>query len=246
MLICFFGGWRGEWFKLPHADFYVCTGNMLKECTPEKNKTATNRKMNRRREIYSQGKEVTNLLNRRSLLGNPGAPVYFVRGGKDFVSLAKLYEGGKVEEIEAQKVITNVTSLKITGFGGVTWSTGSRANEKSTAQFEALTNALPEADILVTHLPSYSVGNFYGLLPLHRYIEAESKLRPLKIHAYSGRINDFGTSYNSTYRKGKRGSELLSLACAGGYHLVRWETGVITVVQSLKVNYEKNHSGGSI
>ena len=252
MLICFFSDWRGKWAKLPRADLYVCIGNMLPNhplpITEAENdwEAFYKAKICPRHETYRQGKYIRGLLSRRSLLGNPEAPIVLVRGNRDFVSLSKMF-GGEVYEIGTSATIFHLgirgQELRIGGFRGVSVDMGVWSDELQDEDLSKLVSGLPqELDILVTHSPAYGMMDHvsgyggrpqrWGIKPLTNYLEDQLLVNgPLRVHAFGYVPSCFGYIHRDV---GGR-KDITHLNVATGFQLMEWD-GTDVKVKEIKRN----------
>jgi len=174
MLICHFSDFHGEWYLLPEADVYICTGDML-DNYPTKNFGG----IDRNREIFLQAKALRKI-DGRQYLGNPKAPVVICRGNHDFVSLARLFDGGDTYEMGDEATLYTINGVHFGGVRGInaigndnTW-----ADELDFTSWVERTQKLAvNIDILVTHAPPYGIldgaygGDLCGSTALHGYLQ---------------------------------------------------------------------------
>lgn len=138
MKIVHFSDWHGDAMPLPHADLYVCTGDMLPNFRifvfevhgvgnveweqnmdllgfPARGKPQAGLLLEKHpphadREVELQTRYLA-LQGRgygRRWLGNPAAPVICCRGNHDFVDLAPMFEGGPMFEISCDPTRTTL------------------------------------------------------------------------------------------------------------------------------------------
>lgn len=175
--------WHGKTVRLPKADLYVITGDMLPNFrrhvielpgghtvewqpdmklvggAPEKKPRGNliTLKLDPAHEAKMQARYLshkgTGYL--RDLMGSPNAPVVVCRGNHDFTSLVPMVLGGPVFDICHDPDRTHsVCGLRIGGFRGMTKHRGRWSDEFSEAEFKRRVAALPsDLDVLVTHNP---------------------------------------------------------------------------------------------
>lgn len=217
MKICHFSDWHRNFRRLPEADLYVCTGDMLPNFpllriqpdkwrreivywdpysgTPQPSGYYMGRWIEREREENLQRQWMMQQNFRREFLPDPDAPIVCVRGNHDFVAIADLF-GGDVWEVDDDPTrTTTIGGLKIGGHRGVNWIGGEWQDEMRTEQMDDLAQKLPEdLDILITHAPPYGVLDFYGdylgSRGLRRYINKRGySPKDLKAHCF-GHIHE--------------------------------------------------------
>lgn len=224
--ICHFSDWHGCWYKLPEANLYICTGDMLYNYPNPKGTTVG------RREIYCQGKAVQDLGNQRERLGIPEtAPLVVVRGNHDFISLVKLFGEKHTYEVGlSTTTFHNICGLKVGGFRGVNFMTGEWSDELFTPDFDKLSKALPpDLDILVTHAPPHSImdsknnyegrSEHYGVRAAMTYIDRQSRTKAhLKLHCF-GHVH----SARGTTTQGERPYWVHFSNASEGYNLYEWD-----------------------
>lgn len=170
MRLVHFSDWHWSFGKLPEADLYVCTGDMLTNFPVANPAFACDYQIDRRHEQRMQPKAIALFVAKAGfskLLGSPAAPIVCVRGNHDFVPIAPLFTGcGPVTEIVCNEVVT-VAGLRITGHRGVPTINGSWNDETPRGDLMDRLRAMPAADVYVTHYPPAGVldgvGVHYGL-----------------------------------------------------------------------------------
>lgn len=162
MRIVHFSDWHGATTKLPEADVYVCTGDMLLnhpvlDTVP--GPTAGSYRIDPLRERYQQGRALARWVTRTGgfapLLGSPDAPVICVRGNHDFDILAPLFVGcgaGAVHELVNNEAV-DVRGLRFTGHRGIPFIVGTWNDETPRPDLLDRFRAMPRADVYVTHYP---------------------------------------------------------------------------------------------
>lgn len=204
--------WNFE--RLPEADLYVCTGDMLgnypviKRSTRRSFDNWTSRDLDwsisPRRELQMQVGAIRGLVAAggfRRFLRSPDAPIACVRGNHDFVDLALLFEGcGPVTELVRNELV-EVAGLRITGHRGIPWIEGTWSDEVSRADLLDRARAMPRADLYLTHYPPSGLGidgvgtSHYGLdgLAAHIVYELHGDGSPA-LHC-SGHIHECGGAH---------------------------------------------------
>lgn len=223
--ICHFSDWHGCWHKLPKADLYICTGDMLYNYPSPKGITIHHR------ETYCQGKAVQGLGNLREKLGIPEkAPVVVVRGNHDFVSLVKLFGEEHTYEVNlSATTFHDLCSLQVGGFRGVNFAAGEWSDELRDDDLDKLARALPlSLDILVTHAPPYGIldnkGTYsgrsprFGLRAAASYINRQDHMGArLRLHCF-GHIH----SGRGLTTRGKRPHWVYFSNASESYNLFEW------------------------
>jgi Icc-related predicted phosphoesterase len=174
--------WHGKTFKLPEADIYFFTGDMLPNFRPHVIEVAGGSRVEWQpdMELIGQVSEpkpegvlVTKTLDHKHeahmqqaylfekgyghlshLMGNPDAPVVMCRGNHDFTSYSNAFTSAVYEIGRLSERATTVEGLRIGGFRGMTLHRGRWSDEFSEEEFARRVAKLPEAlDVLVTHNP---------------------------------------------------------------------------------------------
>ena len=175
--------WHGKVFRLPKADLYVLTGDMLPNFRPheievpgghivewqpdmellgetsEKKPEGVLRslRLDHDHEAHMQRQFLAHMGYGyvRDMMDSPEAPVVVCRGNHDFTSLEPMVAGGPVYEIDHDPgQVHTIDLMRIGGFRGMGKHRGRWADEFSEAEFERRVAALPkDLDILVTHNP---------------------------------------------------------------------------------------------
>ena len=165
---------HGSLYKLPEADLYIITGDVLpnfpdivqvqsgrmddfghfgggltRKITPEKEERLQNEWFKRK---FAKKKR-----SLRYFLGSPEAPVVVVRGNHDFTPLAPMF-GGEVYEIGDPCLSYNVCGLDIGGFRGINYIEGEWADETDPSEFYNILRKVPtDLDVMVTHSPPLNI-----------------------------------------------------------------------------------------
>ena len=177
--IVHFSDWHGQFYDLPEADLYICTGDLLSsypeivevEKTPggmfagddfgmfgggwtrKIDHKVEARKQNEwfERKFRSKGRTL------RKFLGSPDAPVIVVRGNHDFIDLGPLF-GGDVQEISKTYESHHACGLDIGGFRGINYIAGEWADETDPCKFYDILRSVPKnMDVMVSHSPPYNI-----------------------------------------------------------------------------------------
>ncbi len=170
-----FANWTSpEYAKLPKADLYICTGDMIcnfPTMDPDRPKWM-GRQIVPAHERETQPRAITQFVAKRGfrpLLGSPDAPVVCVRGNHDFCDLASLFVGCNLVHEFVNNELIEVLGLKMTGHRGIPWIHGTWNDEISREDLMDRVRAMPTADVYVTHYPPSGIGLdgergiFYGL-----------------------------------------------------------------------------------
>lgn len=88
----------------------------------------------------------------RQFMGSPDAPIVCVAGNHDFIPLIHLFDGCDAHELVDNEVI-EVLGLRVTGHRGIPWIYGSWAHEVQRPDLSARVDAMPNADLILTHYP---------------------------------------------------------------------------------------------
>jgi Icc-related predicted phosphoesterase len=162
------------WRRLPPADLYVVTGDMLPDYpvfVPDQGWRLDPNSGALQSEWIRQSGGL------RQCLGSPDAPVIVCRGNHDWTDLAPLF-GGEVYEIgEDASIVFEVAGLRVGGCRGVRSINGLWADELDDPTFDERVQALPtDLDLIVTHSPpwghldEYPVGRSLGSKALTRHL----------------------------------------------------------------------------
>lgn len=203
MKVCHFSDWHRNFRRLPEADLYVCTGDMLPnfpliryqpdkwkreliywdpegDVDPPPGAYARGRLVSPEREIEKQRLWISKQNFRKDFLPNPDAPIICVRGNHDFVPLAELFGGDVWEATDDPTRTTTIQGLTVGGCRGVNFIQGEWTDELYGSQFDERAEKLPDnIDLLLTHSPPYGLLDFYGgsyvgSRALRRYVNKRS------------------------------------------------------------------------
>lgn len=240
--ICHFSDGHGKWLKLPKADMYIITGDLLpnfSSLSPEPSTGGAKHKINKRTEIFKQNKLVLELAGkgRETLLSNPKAPVVIVRGNHDFVSLSKLFGGDNTYEIgSSPTVFDNICGFKIGGIRGIRYIQGVWSDEMHEDVFGKLVDSLPnDLDILVTHAPPYNMldsrnsyygkNEHFGLKCLRKKFHADKNNlnENLRLHCFGHVHEAFGTYKTGEPAPGSVVGPITISNAAGGIVCFEWD-----------------------
>lgn len=184
--------WHGQWSKLPVADLYIFTGDMLpnfpliyfrgyatnqdipwranhnligRPTTDKPSGMYAGRKVSPEYELECQ--KIWCELNltdaRDRYLGNPDAPVIIVRGNHDWENIGQYFGGDLFEVNDDPSRVYEYKGLRVGGMRGINSIRGEWNDEIDTAEQIRRAGLLPDGlDILVTHAPAK------GMLDFHR------------------------------------------------------------------------------
>lgn len=161
--ICHFSDWHGSTIKLPPADLYVCTGDMMSNY-PVKDKPMDRRRMDGTwgyridpdNERIRQGEDVKHFIKDggyRLLLGSPDAPIVCVRGNHDFIDIGRLFWGCNFIHEFIDNELIEVAGLRVTGHRGIPFIFGSWNDETQRPDLMDRVRQMPDADLFLTHYP---------------------------------------------------------------------------------------------
>jgi len=191
--IVHFSDWHSRLQRLPEADLYVCTGDMLPN-------TRACYWVDKAPEHYAQTKWIRENRDRYAEIFPVKAPLVIVRGNHDYVDLAPLFpESSEIHEFTEPRVI-ELLGVRIGGFRGVPPIAGVWADELSEGELAARCDALGPVDVLVTHGPGVDTRDAgYGSLAIKDYILAHRPKYHLfgHIHEASGQHVQDGTTYSN-------------------------------------------------
>lgn len=162
--IVHFSDWHGKFSRLPEADLYVCTGDMLPNFPiRERDYGLRLFRFNRAHEEAMQTEWMRQPEHQiKALLGSPGSPVICVRGNHDFVPIAGLFVGCDVTELVGNE-LHEIAGLRVTGHRGIPWIYGTWNDEVHRPDLIERMKAMPEADLYVTHYPPWGILDFDGM-----------------------------------------------------------------------------------
>lgn len=192
--------------KLPAADLYVCTGDMLPNF-PKRNRDpgtydqpcdlGGDWQIVPERERKMQGEWMREFQREGGFsrfLGTPDAPMVCVRGNHDFTDIAPLFfDCNLVHEFRLNEVI-ELMGLRVTGHRGIPYIYGGWSDEVQRPELLERAKAMEEADLYLTHYPPAGILDFkYGLDGLASTLGDKMRDgRPL-VHCF-GHIHECGGS----------------------------------------------------
>lgn len=202
MRVVHFSDHHTNFMRLPHADLYICTGDMLPNFPIlkivvdrfKRNGTVMwdpfdgskqpfgfigGRVFDPERERIKQDAWRVFYGNLKKLLDNPAAPVVIVRGNHDFTDLSQCFSGGPVWEINEDPSRTfEHMGFKIGGCRGIPYIQGEWSDELFDEQFDERMSHVPnDLDILVTHSPPHGIRDQFrdehgGSQAVRRYVNS--------------------------------------------------------------------------
>lgn len=153
-IVCHISDWHGHWRKVPEADIYICTGDMLPNYP---HPVGLWGQIIRELEVEGQTKwmqEQKEAGGLRRFLGNPDAPVAVVRGNHDFIDLGPWFGGEYFEVDHDASRVVEYCGLRIGGFRGIPIIAGEWSDEMCQIQRAALMGDIPrDLDIIISHAP---------------------------------------------------------------------------------------------
>lgn len=155
MRVCHFSDWHGTPSKLPEADVYVCTGDMLPNTEPP---AWGIRWPNAYQEEPFQREWVAAHVGEYAALSpSKGKLLLIVRGNHDFIDLKLLFAGwpGPVHEFIDEPSYFSVGALSFGGFRGIPPINGCWADECTERVLGVKCEMLGPVDVLVTHSPAH-------------------------------------------------------------------------------------------
>lgn len=162
--VCHFSDWHGRVQRLPEADIYVCTGDMLSNfMVKDRDRgsyTYRSYVIDPAHEREMQTKQVTQFIANGGLrprLGSPDAPIVCVRGNHDFIDLAGYFDGCNLVHEFIDNELVEAAGLRVTGHRGIPWIYGTWNDEFQRPDLIDRVNRMPEADLFLTHYPPYRV-----------------------------------------------------------------------------------------
>lgn len=144
--------WHYSFQKLPEADLYVCTGDLLPDfyCTDKYGKSQP--RLERIKQYASMAK-LQKHGGFRQYLGSPKAPVVCVRGNHDYVELAPLFADCNLVKEFVNNETIEILGMKITGHRGIPWINGGFSDEFTRNALLDRAKKMPVADLYLTHYP---------------------------------------------------------------------------------------------
>lgn len=167
MRIVHFSDWHWSFEKVPEADIYVCTGDMI--CNfPTKRPpgSATSRwgltidpVHERAMQTIAIQRFVTEGGGFRQFLGSPDAPIVCVKGNHDFVPIKPLFQGcGPVHEVMLDGIVFDVLGMTFTGIRGIPWIYGTWDDEEARPSLISRARKMANAAVYLTHFPPSGIG----------------------------------------------------------------------------------------
>lgn len=186
-----FSDWHSEFDrKLPEADIYVCTGDMLPNF-PEIIVDGKGYAKGTTSYLYGRDKiplfvrPIGRVIHhdweremqtkwlaehwpagkfREKVLGNPTAPIVCVKGNHDFIALSHIFVGdGETHEIIDASQVFEVNGLKFGGMRGINYICGEWDDELHQIDSYPCAAQIPsDIDVLVTHAPAQMVLDYAG------------------------------------------------------------------------------------
>lgn len=168
MRIVHFSDWHWSFFeKLPEADLYVCTGDMLqnyptmRDKYPDAERSLFGLTIDADHEREKQSQAIQAFVAKRGfreILGSPDAPIVVVKGNHDFVPLAPLFAGcGPVHEFVNGESV-DVCGIRVTGHRGIPWISGIWDDEERRCDLIDRVRRMPAAALYLTHYPPSGIG----------------------------------------------------------------------------------------
>jgi len=199
--ICHFSDWHGEWYKLPEADIYLCTGDMY-DNYPVLNKRARPfYSIDKQREIKSQT-EFACRFNGRRYFETTNASLVACAGNHDFIALRRLF-GGETYEVTTVPTCFLLKGLRFGGFYGTKQANSTKiwSGEEDELVLKERANRLPHnIDILISHGPPYGIldtayQEHVGNSAYNSYLQQRcySTSSTLLLHCFGHIHEEFGT-----------------------------------------------------
>ncbi len=207
MIVCHISDWHWGFMDVPPADLYVVTGDMYGGTYGNYSEIGD---IDPRLEIMGQeyaARFLIGLGGFGQFLGSPDAPIVCVRGNHDFIPLAAMFEGCNLVHEFVDNEVIEVLGKRITGHRGIPFIHGTWSDEMDRRTLSDAVDAMPEADIFVTHYPPADVLDFetvsrgviehYGLEGMREALIARMGSRGGlhcfgHIHGCGGMIEEFG------------------------------------------------------
>jgi Icc-related predicted phosphoesterase len=204
MRVVHFSDWHWSFSRLPPADLYVCTGDMYANFP-----TSGSNPIDPATEIKGQEGLVHEVADRggfRQCLESPDSPIVCVRGNHDFIPLTDLFTGCNLVHEFIDNEVVEVLGMRVTGHRGIPRIHGTWNDETERSVLAARVNAMPEADLFLTHYPPLDVLDFevvsrgriehYGLEGMREALVGKMGDRGLHcfghIHGCGGIVKGFG------------------------------------------------------
>jgi Icc-related predicted phosphoesterase len=204
--IVHFSDWHGQWFNLPEADLYICTGDMTYNHGP----AFVGDEVVYVIQQELQERELNKTGSLRKFLGSSDAPVVVVRGNHDYVDFAPFFGGECFEITEDPTRFIEYCGFRIGGFRGVppVWKWNDLLGPQ---QMQQRLESLPEVDILVTHgPPKHILADIFGSKEYLEWLHAKHTYRDWlpklccfgHIHEVGGhKANHFGVLFSNASLK---------------------------------------------
>ncbi len=152
MRIVHISDWHWQFQKLPEADLYVVTGDMLKDHDCSDKYGDRNIRLERIKQHAGMQKLQKNG-GFSQFLGSPKAPLICVRGNHDFVEIAPLFADCNLVHEFIKNEVIEVLGMKITGHRGVPAINGYFSDEVHRNDLLDRVRAMEVSDVYVTHYP---------------------------------------------------------------------------------------------
>jgi len=197
MKICHFSDWHGISRKLPEADLYVCTGDMLPNTKPPP--WGIRWPVSHQEEPF-QRDWIKAHVGEYAALPASRAPLLIVRGNHDYIDLAPLFRDwpGLVHEFVDEPQTIKIGGITFGGFRGVPPISDCWADECTERVLKMKCEALYPLDVLVTHCPARGYldrcddGDLAGSTAVRQYLDSNKTRAHLFGHIHESR----GTSYD--------------------------------------------------
>lgn len=198
--------WHWEFHKLPEADLYVFTGDMMdnypvhdKYRDPWDIMGGPNWYISPENERIRQGQDIKYFVAEggfRRFLASPDSPIVCVRGNHDYIDLAGLFEGCNLIHEFVDNEIVEVLGLRVSGHRGIPWIYGSWNDEVQRPDLMDRIRRIPDnIDLLLTHYPPEGIldqerpGIAYGMGGMSGHVF--NALNPNGVHLF-GHIHGSG------------------------------------------------------
>lgn len=153
-----------ESYRLPEADIYVCTGDMMDDYPsvdpyrdPWDIMGGSNWEIRPGNSRLRQTEAIKHYVKDggfRPLLGSPDAPIVCVRGNHDFVDIGPLFEGCNMVHEFMRNEMIEVLGKRISGHRGIPHIYGTWNDEMDPSDLMDLVRGIPQdIDLLLTHYP---------------------------------------------------------------------------------------------
>lgn len=142
--------WQFE--KLPEADLYVITGDMLADHGCSDKYGNRDGRLERIKQ-YAGMQKLQAHGGFKQYLGTPDAPLICVRGNHDFVELAPLFADCNLVHEFVDNEVIDLLGMKVTGHRGIPAINGFYNDEVGRGDLLDRVRAMPVADLYLTHYP---------------------------------------------------------------------------------------------